>query len=1055
HKGLFGIRSEAQFGPIEITTIASQEKGESNTKSFKGKAEESTTEIKDYEYKSNTYFFLDFVYRDNFKTYRDSFDRIFYDPADSLKVIDVYINDSIESNDTKEGTFAYPGIAYPMNMYTGEENRDAYVEGYYHLMDPREYYVNRELGFIQFQSRIPDEWTVGVYMVTQDGREFGSLEYEAKDPDSQNIFKLIKRKGQRPTNTDTWDLEWKNVYDLGQRNIDLDGLEIRIFKQATDGVSRDKQDGIPYIQILGIDKVDEEGNENPDNKVDFNRGFVDRYRGELIFPILRPFDPEDKPAGVTVELNKDDRVPEIYDVYNLQEKQESTKYYIEIKTANRQATIKVGGGLGGILENSEGVFLDGRKLARGTDYRINYNSGEITLLNEDALSPNADIKINYQEANIFQEMQKSLFGIRGEYNLFSESRIGAVFLFNNESTKEKRVRLGNEPSRTTLFDIDADFNFQSRFLTSAVDFLPLVVADKPSNIRIQGEYAYSMPNMNTHNEVSIDDYEGSQNTPMSIIRTNWTTASKPDESTTVGMDLRKRGNLQWYNPYDRIKSERIWPNKETSAGENTVHVLNLAYGKAEDVPADSSYAGVMSSFWGSGIDLSRARFIEVWAREISKGNPNDKTKLLIDIGSISEDFFPLEGRGDNYESELDTEDKPIPGQGHGDGVLVAEEDTGLDGLFDKQEPDPENPQYSAENRDPNGDNWGYNPDKKNDYSRINGTEGNSRDSDRAGVPDTEDINHNGILDTRNTYYEYTVTFDSSDPYLVEDSVNEFGWRLFRIPLWNNLRAINDGTKNIDGYPDGPDSTLIEFARLWVTNTDSTMIQIASMEIVESNWIELGIFDSEDINITEDDKEEIFRISTKNTHENLDYTSPPGISGELDRDTKIRRKEQSLVIEFEKLNAEHSGFIYRNFSKMDFTDYTRLKMYVHGPDDFPVSSSGKSDYELIIRFGGDKDNYYEYRTPVYQGWAIENMVDIDFEKCTQFKLFLEDKIEQAYTFGDSLKKAWSDSLTENFADGLITSFGDSLGKEILDLMIATEIKKADAMAKTLAESLADT
>jgi len=326
--------------------------------------------------------------------------------------------------------------------------------------------------------------------------------------------------------------------------------------------------------------VDETGAPGPDNKVDFNRGFVDRFRGELIFPLLRPFD-DKKPKGVDVELKE--KVPEIYDAYNRKEKEEATKYYIEVKTANRQSTIRLPAGFGGILENSEAVLLDGRRLTRGTDYRINYFSGEITLLNEDAQSPNANLDFNWQDQSVIQPMQKTLFGIRGEYDLLSDSRLGAVFLFNNESTKEKRVRLGNEPSRTMLFDVDADLNFQPRFMTTMVDMLPGVVASTPSKIRIEGEFAQSMPNMNTHGEVYIDDFEGSQNTPFGIMRTNWNIASKPDETTLKGMNLKKRGRLQWYNPWDRVDSEDIWPKKETTPGENTVHSL-LA--EDENVPLD-------------------------------------------------------------------------------------------------------------------------------------------------------------------------------------------------------------------------------------------------------------------------------------------------------------------------------------------------------------------------------------------------------------------------------------------------------------------------------------
>ena len=64
-----------------------------------------------------------------------------------------------------------------------------------------------------------------------------------------------------------------------------------------------------------------------------------------------------------------------------------------------------------------------------------------------------------------------------------------------------------------------------------------------------------------------------------------------------------------------------------------------------------------------------------------------------------------------------------------------------------------------------------------DYSKINGTEGNER-------LDTEDLNGNGYVDQDNSYW--TLTLDLSDTtYLVQDNselVPGNHWRKYRIPL---------------------------------------------------------------------------------------------------------------------------------------------------------------------------------------------------------------------------------------------------------------------------------
>ncbi|MBT4498685.1 MAG: hypothetical protein HOC74_13240, partial [Gemmatimonadetes bacterium] len=70
NKGLFGIRAKGRLGPLTFATIASHEKSKSNRKTFKGGASVDTTQIRDWQYLRNTYFFLDEFYRANLPDYR-------------------------------------------------------------------------------------------------------------------------------------------------------------------------------------------------------------------------------------------------------------------------------------------------------------------------------------------------------------------------------------------------------------------------------------------------------------------------------------------------------------------------------------------------------------------------------------------------------------------------------------------------------------------------------------------------------------------------------------------------------------------------------------------------------------------------------------------------------------------------------------------------------------------------------------------------------------------------------------------------------------------------
>jgi len=52
-------------------------------------------------------------------------------------------------------------------------------------------------------------------------------------------------------------------------------------------------------------------------------------------------------------------------------------------------------------------------LREGTDYTVDYNIGQLTIRNEAALVPGADLKISYEQNDLFQLASKTLLGARG------------------------------------------------------------------------------------------------------------------------------------------------------------------------------------------------------------------------------------------------------------------------------------------------------------------------------------------------------------------------------------------------------------------------------------------------------------------------------------------------------------------------------------------------------------------------------------------------------------------------------------------------------------------
>ena len=940
-QGLFGIKAQAQVGNLDMTVIASQEKGSTEKTTFNAGAKPSQNIVRDYEYVERKFFWLAPPGSGYFQA------------GDSIGTFDLYVNENYDIQTDYHALVTVSPNSKP-NLTSEEETRDEYKYHYFHRLDYTDYELYRKQFYVVLNRTLSRDVVLGAFMVIHhaDGTvdTIGNTNYfpapNPETPDTTLVLKLIWKDNADSTFT-TWENQWRNVYSLGGTNINREGLEISIYR-GVDGAEDPQNDSWqykqkPYIEVLGLDAKDLSGSPKPDNIVDPE--YVYLYSGVLIFPDSHPF------SGAA--LDSVDRVNIIYKSNNATIIQQSTKYYLLIKTANRDVTYSLGHA--NIIEGSEVVKLNGRALQRGKDYNIIYELGQITFLNQDATDPNANITIDYEFAPFFMVEKKSLFGSRLEYSFSNNSKLGFTALYKGESSGEQKPRVGQEPSRNFVWDTDLSMAFEPQFMTDIAEAIPLVETEAPSSLNIQAEFAESMPNPNTKGEAYIDDFESSREyTDLSILRGSWTLGSKPGIDSLESLDPIP-SRLRWYNPYDQIRLTDIWPQRQVKESENRTNIMELQY-----LPdSDSAWAALMRAMPQGLRDQTRTKFIEVWARKLNSAN----VIMNIELGRINEDA--------NGDGILDTEDK------NQDGVLDDDEDVGIDGISNAQE---DSNKFWMPG-DPHGDNWDYS-DRYN-YTRINGTENNREDPDRGRRPDTEDINGNGGLDRNDSYFSFGFNLDDPN-YIVEETYKDgapTGWKLYRIPIKDPQFYEEIGF---------PDWGQIEYARFWLQGKDTTTIQVAQFQLAGNKWEVSGIHAPRDsasadipiIDIVHPD--ERFDISVKNTQENLDYESPPGVSGERDLTTGLRRKEQSLVLEFQNLRRGHTASAFRVlYSAEDYSNYEKMKMYVHGD-----TSIADGYTKFIFRMGQDSLNYYQFQTPARRGWDTQNEMFIDFAQITALKNYMQ-------------------------------------------------------------------
>lgn len=885
HKGLFGLKALAKVGPWDITAVASKEQAMSGEKTLSGGVTVTEDTIYSNYFEKNRFFYVHPITKLPLDERPDS-------------IVDLRIFISDEQDNPEEGD--REGKAFDIKGEWIEFNDS--VEAYFKEVYETEYYIfNKESYVLELNSSLYKDYILGVtYKFYKDGVE-DSIGNVPSDTSENIILQTLKRSegSDKDTAYVSWDYQLRNIYCMGGgENIDDETFEMKVYK-INRGDAQDEEtaeDRKTYLYHLGMET--EIGGVK---QVDINQ--IDFARGLIIFPDAEPF------AGLADPDS----------VYNIPDPRHSNvtssiKYYIWIKYKGIERTKSIGAM--NIVSESEEVILEGvggkRSLERGKDYTIDYDFGSITFLID--LAPTDKITINYQYVPFFRASSKTLVGARMSRS-FSNGGIGASFLFNSETSMDKRPQVGAEPSQITLAEIDGSIKTSPGLITKLVDKIPFVETEAKSVISVSGEAGVSLPNPNTRKYGYIDDMESARSSAsLSLTRQAWSYGSVPKYKDGTDYDTTDFAQVLWYNPEHGVRACSLYPNLPENKKNDEVVVLQLK------LPDDDWRQGQGEIYWSSllaclsrtGEDYSEKEYIELWLK-------GDAGLFHIDIGTDIPEDAPRrrkDGKIVGLDGEINTEDIVIK-----NGKIDAEvgEDRGLDTLAGEDS-------KSITGDDGNDDY--YYKSGSGDYSKVNGTEGNQK-------LDTEDLNRDGFLNKKTNFFSYRV--DSQ--YLVPTETGS-SWKLFRIPLENAFDTT--------GSPSLKD---IVYARIRVDSiTEGFSLGIARMDIVGNKWRNRGIVPP--------DSNAVFEISIKNSEENPEYSSPP-IKIEQDQYGR-KMREGALVLEYKNLASKSRGVAYTRYtSKKNYMQYRALNLF--------VKKYEGDDLEFFIRFGGDSLNYYEYREKTSSGW----------------------------------------------------------------------------------------
>ncbi len=334
-QSLFGIKTQLQFGKLDISTVFSQQKSQSRELQINNGAQQNEFSVSGSEYEVNKHYFLAKYFRDNYNKALSNPPTILsgvlitkievwitnktgntQDSRDVLGFIDLGENTPYNTAQIAGGTSVLPSAftnpSFPqhsnnllsrlpanarltnsndvINFFQANGATDNFAKlTYARKLNEREYNYQPQLGYISLNNPLnADEVLAVSFRYTYNGVEYQVGEFSTDVPFDQATpkvlyAKLLKNETTK-TNLPTWDLMMKNIYSINgfqisNQNFKLDiyriddktGVEMPLIREGVNTI------GKQFIALTNLDQLNQQKERKPDGIFDFeaeNKPFV-------------------------------------------------------------------------------------------------------------------------------------------------------------------------------------------------------------------------------------------------------------------------------------------------------------------------------------------------------------------------------------------------------------------------------------------------------------------------------------------------------------------------------------------------------------------------------------------------------------------------------------------------------------------------------------------------------------------------------------------------------------------------------------------------------------
>ncbi len=562
-QSLFGIKTELQFGKLTVTSVFSQQKGETKVIEVKGGAQTQQFELQADEYDANRHFFLAQYFRDNYDKALEELPVI--KSAVTITKIEVWITNKVSKNDENRNILALLDLGESTKKFAGDfiqittsdtlpknstntlynsvysfdvtrnfnnigtllENnwggnnfksgQDYEKIGSARKLKENEYDLNERLGYISLNTALNSDEILAVVFEY----DVGGIRYQVGDFSTDGISaggeeaspflmaKLLKGTNLTPA-IPNWDLMMKNIYAIGAYQVNKDDFILDVLYQ--DDKTGNALNFIPegsinkkiLLKVLNLDNLNSQLDASPDGRFDFVDGItVNASNGRIIFPVLEPFGSHLKKQFANENIAKKYVFQELYDTTltyaRLIAERNKFKLRGEYKSASSSEIML---NAINIPQGSVKVMAGGRQLTENVEYTVDYNLGRVKIIDKGLLESGTPLQISLESNALYSIQTKTLLGTHLNYQVSDNFNIGATVMNLTERPLTQKVSIGDEPISNTIWGLNTSYRTESQFITSMVDKLPFLETKETSSIMLDAEFAQLIPG---HSSVIEDE----------------------------------------------------------------------------------------------------------------------------------------------------------------------------------------------------------------------------------------------------------------------------------------------------------------------------------------------------------------------------------------------------------------------------------------------------------------------------------------------------------------------------------------------------------------------